>query len=316
LPTPEEASVKLVYFDQEQLGVLTDAGVIDVTDVVKELPSYPYGQRIKEVIDHWDALKADIEASARERRATPLSSVKLLPPIPKPDKILCVGLNYFDTPDRAPAVLDAFDKNSDSVSGDGDEILIPPYDDIPLQSVGPQPEPEFAFVIGKTGRFVSQDDALDHIFGYLISVDFSLRRKVRAPYPTMFTAKSCQGFLPIGPAIVTPDEVPDPYDIQITLSVNGTETGYNTRDMQHKLPAIVEFLSKVTTLRPGDIVTCGNHHDSLQTVMDGDRVVVSMERLGPPLHFTIRDPLRRQFSRERGHPNRRAATGSPSGEKG
>jgi 2-keto-4-pentenoate hydratase/2-oxohepta-3-ene-1,7-dioic acid hydratase in catechol pathway len=295
--------VKLVMYDGEQLGVLTqnDTMVVNVMDAVRHLPSYPYGQLAKEVIEHWDEVKGEVELSATRGQGTPLQNLKFLPPVPKPDKILCVGINYWEPPHRMElSMMDAFQKNSECPSGNGDVVLLPPFHDLALQANMFHPEPELAFVISKTARFVTQNEAMDYVFGYMNSCDLSLRRKNPPQYGNMFTAKSCQGFYPCGPALVTKDEVRNPYDLRVRLIVNETETGYSSRDMQHHIPEVVEFLSKVTTLRPGDCISLGNHHAGLQSVMDGDNVTICWEQMGPPLSFSVSDPLHRDFPRTAG----------------
>ena len=294
--------MKLVMVEGEKLGVLRDdRTVVDVSVAVKDLPSYPYGQRMKEVLANWDQVKADVEREAARGTGVPIEAVRFLAPVPKPEKIFCVGINYWEYPTRMElSMMDAFQKNSECASAPDGEILLPPYHDLALQASKFHPEPELAFVIGKTARFVNQNNAMDYVFGYMQSSDFSLRRKNPPQYGNMLTAKSCEGFFPCGPALVTKDEVPDPYVLDIRLDVNGSKSGYNTRDMQHHVPEVVEFLSKVTTLRPGDCISLGNHHHGLQTVMNKDRVTISIDKMGPPLRFTIKDPLEREFAREMG----------------
>ncbi len=285
--------MKLVFYDEYRMGVLQGQEVVDVTAAVRNLRDHPRGQRMNDVIARWGEFKGKIEAAARTGKRSPISRVRFRPPLPKPGKILCLGVNYVEASRPNLAPLDAFVKTPSVISGDGDTITIPPF-----EARTCQPEAEMAFVVGREARHVKAVDAMGYIFGYMSFVDFSLRLLAPPSIPTLFASKGSEGFAPIGPALVTADEVPDPYNLELRLTVNSHVTRYHTSTMGHRFPETIEWLSKVCTLYPGDIVSMGTNHESLQTAMHGDNVSLEIDRLGPPVHIRVEDSLpARRFPR-------------------
>src|SRR6202023_1519124 len=152
-------------------------------------------------------------------------------------------------------------------------------------------EAEMAAIIGKRASNVKGADAMDYIFGYTHFIDGSARGNV------FFHMKSRDTFAPIGPYIVTADEIKDPQKLQIRLWTNGTlMQNFNTDDMGHKIPRCIEWLSSIHTLEPGDIVATGTNHRGLNPFMDGDKVEIEIEGLGR-LRFNIQDDLKRKWGR-------------------
>jgi 2-keto-4-pentenoate hydratase/2-oxohepta-3-ene-1,7-dioic acid hydratase in catechol pathway len=197
-------------------------------------------------------------------QALKLSDLTLLAPIPTPRRnILCVGLNYlghgresaeargaaFVPPDR-PLF---FTKATLTVNA--------PYGDIPFDdnvSVQIDWEAELAFVIGRTGKNVSSDEAMDYVFGYTVVNDVSARDIQNGHGGQFFKGKSLDGSCPMGPWIVTRDEVPDPHVLPIRCRVNGvTKQNSNTAEFIFKIPHLIEWLSRGMTLLPGDVVATG-----------------------------------------------------------
>jgi len=198
---------------------------------------------------------AKAEAFAAAASKQPLSSVKLLAPIPRPRKLICVGLNYRDhaaeTGATIPDVPTIFNKFATAVIGPGDDIVLPKV------SKSPDYEAEFAFIVGTGGRHIASGDWQKHIFGYTIINDVSARDYQRATTQWLM-GKTFDTFAPMGPWIVTADEIPDPHNVSVQLEINGeTLQDGNTRELIFKIPALVEFLSSVFTLEPGDIVSTG-----------------------------------------------------------
>jgi 2-keto-4-pentenoate hydratase/2-oxohepta-3-ene-1,7-dioic acid hydratase in catechol pathway len=185
----------------------------------------------------------------------PLASVKLLAPIPRPPKLICVGLNYRDHAAESkmeiPKVPTIFNKFATSVIGPGDPIRLP------KNSAEPDYEAEFAFVIGKGGRHIAQDDWPKHVFGYTMVNDVSARDFQRATTQWLM-GKTFDTFAPMGPYLVTADEVADPHALDISLKI-GDELlqNSNTRELIFKIPELVAYLSSVFTLEPGDVVSTG-----------------------------------------------------------
>lgn len=214
----------------------------------------------------------------------PLESVTLLAPIPRPPKILCAGLNYRDHAAEArmeiPSVPTIFSKFHNTIIGPGAPIFLP------KQSKKPDYEAEFAFVIGRGGRYIPPHEWRAHVFGYVCFNDVSARDFQLATSQWLM-GKTFDGFAPTGPWITTADEIPDPHALDIELFLNGERMqASNTREMIFKIPDLIEFISSVLTLEPGDIVATGTpagvgfSKRPPRWLRPGDEVVVRIEGLG------------------------------------
>ncbi len=210
--------------------------------------------------------------------------VKLLAPIPRPAKIVCVGLNYRDhaieSKMEIPSVPTIFAKFPSAVIASGDPIVLP------RNSTRPDYEGEFAFVIGRQGRHVAASAWRDYVFGYTILNDVSARDFQMATSQWMM-GKTFDTFCPYGPTIVTADEIPDPHALDISTVINGeTMQHSNTRNLIFQIPQLIEYLSSVFTLEPGDIVSTGTpagvgfSRNPPRWLRPGDEVVVRIEGLG------------------------------------
>jgi 2-keto-4-pentenoate hydratase/2-oxohepta-3-ene-1,7-dioic acid hydratase in catechol pathway len=284
--------MKLLYFDDWKLGVLSGERVVDVTAVVRDIPHTGAGDLINGLIARFDAYKGRLEDIAASAQGVPLSAVRQRPPLPKPANIDCMAVNYMEDGTRsAPAPMNAFHKSPSAIIGPGDTMILP---DVPATIF--EGEAELAVVIGKRASHVKAADAMDHVFGYTCFVDGSARGLPPAGN-VFFQMKSRDTFAPIGPYLVTKDEVPDPLKLQIRLYNNGVLTqNFNTSDMAHKIPRCVEWLSAIHTLEPGDIIATGTNHRGLNPFMDGDRIELDIEAVGR-LAFTVKDELKRRWER-------------------
>jgi len=204
-----------------------------------------------------------------------------------------MAVNYMEDGTRAePAPLNAFHKAPSSVIGPGETMVLP---DVPATIF--EGEAELAVVIGKRASQVRAADAMDYVFGYTNFIDGSARG-LPPPGNVFFQMKSRDTFCPIGPYIVTADEIADPHSLQVKLWVNGeTKQDFNTDDMAHKIPRCIEWVSAIHTLEPGDILATGTNHRGLSAFQDGDRVELECAGLGR-LAITVRDALKRGWSRE------------------
>ena len=196
------------------------------------------------------------EAAAEEATGyLELSAIKLAAPIPNPDKILCIGLNYADHAAESGQPLPdypiVFSKYSNTVIGSGDAIMLPKVTD------QVDYEAELGFVIGKRARHVSEADALEYVAGYLNVNDVSARDyQTRTSQWTM--GKSFDTFAPMGPALVTADELPDPHNLAIRLWIGAdTLQDSSTSQLIFSVPQLLADISQVMTLQPGDIVSTG-----------------------------------------------------------
>lgn len=213
-----------------------------------------------------------------------LTSVKLLAPIPRPNKIICVGLNYRDhaieSKMEIPSVPTIFNKFATSVIAPGENIVLP------KNSGKPDYEAELAFIIGPGGRYISKDNWKQHVFGYTIVNDVSARDYQMATTQWLM-GKTFDTFCPIGPWIVTADEIGDPHALDIKMTIGGEVLqNSNTRELIFRIPELIEYLSSVFTLEPGDIVSTGTPagvgfgHKPPRWLKAGDECVVYVERIG------------------------------------
>jgi 2-keto-4-pentenoate hydratase/2-oxohepta-3-ene-1,7-dioic acid hydratase in catechol pathway len=152
-------------------------------------------------------------------------------------------------------------------------------------------------VIGKRARNVKAADAMNYVFGYTNFIDGSARG-LKPPGNTFYQMKSRETFAPMGPYIVTADEIPDPHKLQVRLWNNGTlKQNFNTDDMANKIPRCIEFVSSIHTLEPGDVLATGTNHRGLHAFQDGDRIELEVDGLGR-LHVNVRDALKRTWGRD------------------
>ena len=285
--------MKLCYFDDFRLGVVRGEAVVDVMAVVADIPHIGPHDLINGLIARWEAYRDRLADAARTGTAIPLAGVRLRPPLPKPGNIVCMAVNYMEDGTRsAPAPLNAFHKAPGAIIGDGDTMVLP---DVPATIF--EGEAELAVVIGRPATRVAAADAMAHVFGYVNFIDGSARG-LPPPGNVFFQMKSRDTFAPIGPFLVTADEVPDPHRLSVRLWVNGEiKQDFNTSDMAHPIARCIEWVSAIHTLQPGDLLATGTNHRGLSAFMDGDRVALEVEGLGR-LRIGVRDDLRRVWARE------------------
>jgi 2-keto-4-pentenoate hydratase/2-oxohepta-3-ene-1,7-dioic acid hydratase in catechol pathway len=232
---------------------------------------------VQAVLGRLDAVEPDGDG-------VPVEEVRLLPPILRPGKILCIGLNYRAHAEEggreAPDTPTFFAKFATSLRPDGATIELPAW------SSKVDYEAEVAFVIGETCKDVPAARALEHVAGYTLLNDLSAR-DYQFKTPQWMPGKSFDASAPCGPALVTPDEAGPPDAIGIALDLNGERMQESsTADLIHSIPALVEYLSMLMTLEPGDIVATGTPsgvgslRDPTVWLKAGDRVVVSSPQLG------------------------------------
>jgi 2-keto-4-pentenoate hydratase/2-oxohepta-3-ene-1,7-dioic acid hydratase in catechol pathway len=284
--------VKLCYFNDYRLGAVKGDSVVDITDAVKDIPHIDSRDLIIGLIAKWDSHKAKVEKAVAAGKGVALGSVRLRPPVPKPGNIVCMAVNYMEdgTLPQKPHI-NAFHKAATAVIGDGDTMVLP---DVPATIF--EGEAELALIIGKRATRVSQADAMSHIFGYTCFIDGSARG-LPPPGNVFFQMKSRDTFAPIGPWIVTADEIADPQNLDITLTNNGqVMQKFNTNDMAHQIPRCIEWASSIHTLEPGDILATGTNHRGLNAFMDGDKIELTVEKVGT-LHVSVKDELKRTWAR-------------------
>jgi 2-keto-4-pentenoate hydratase/2-oxohepta-3-ene-1,7-dioic acid hydratase in catechol pathway len=184
-----------------------------------------------------------------------LATTPLAAPIPRPPKVICIGLNYRDHAEESkmaiPEVPTVFAKFPTAVIGPGQPIVLP------KASAQPDYEAEFAVVIGRGGRHIPESRWSDHVFGYTILNDVSARDFQFATSQWMM-GKTFDTFAPMGPAIVTADEIEDPHSLDIRMVVSGDTLQHsNTRNLIFGVPKLIAHLSSIFTLEPGDVIATG-----------------------------------------------------------
>lgn len=292
--------MKLVLFQQGETGdprpgLLTDSGVIDISSAVR--PNYTPQLVMEGIIADFDQLRPKLEKMVGNAPLLPLSSVRLRPPLPRPHKILCALANYWEHAQRAPRPLNMFMKNPDAVIGPGDTIQLPAYTDPWIF----MHEAELALVMKGPSKTIKRDNWRDAVFGYTCFIDVTARGEGRrtwpASQPMSWLGKSFDTFAPLGPCIVTADEIANPNDLLVRFWNDGQlRHNYNTDDMEHHVPELVEFATTVMTMLPGDIIACGTNHEGLGALQDNETVEIEIQGIGR-MALKVHDPLKRTWER-------------------
>ena len=285
--------MKLAYFDNFQLGILTDKGLVDVSHIIMDIPHTNPGNLMNGLIENFENYRSKLETAAEKGVAFPLDSIKIQPPLPKPGAIDCMAVNYMENGTlKEKPQINGFHKSPSAIIGNGDTMILP---DVPATIF--EGEAELGLIIGKRASNVSESDAMDHVFGYLNFIDGSARG-LPPDRNVFFQVKSRATFAPIGPFIVTADEIPDPQNLSVKLWVNGElKQDFNTNDMAHKIPKAISWLSSIHALEPGDLIATGTNHRGLSSFQHGDKIELEVEMLGR-LTINVPDDLRRTWGRE------------------
>jgi 2-keto-4-pentenoate hydratase/2-oxohepta-3-ene-1,7-dioic acid hydratase in catechol pathway len=310
--------LKLLTFSTQEgrprLGVLLDDGrVLDVgvaykllfeakpprmlRDMRSLIVSGDIGLRLLDLV-RGQAVKAirsngEVAELLSKNAVHPLESIKFHPPIPNPEKALFVAVNYWShareigiEPPEKPYF---FMKLGNTLVAHGDPVIIP------RTATKPDHEVELAVIIGKKGKYIDRGTAMDHVFGYTIVNDVSLRDK-QAPIPRLgirwLHAKSFDTGAPIGPWVVTRDEIEDPHNLRLELRVNGeVRQEGSTGDMIFKISELLESASDGVTLKPGDIIATGTPQGvgaaTGRFLRDGDVMSASIERVGVLVNMVV-----------------------------
>lgn len=274
-----------VWYEAEPRVAIRDLSGIGV----RLVPSYWEGTRAESIDDLWGTL-GDTQKAARLARAPGevlrLDQVTMRPPVLRPPKVLCVGLNYrqhaIETGMAIPTVPVIFNKFPSALAADDEPIAIPPA----TQQM--DYEAELVIVMGHSADHVTAEESLQYVAGYTVGNDVSAR-DLQMRTSQWLLGKSSKGFAPLGPYLVTTDEVPEPHNLSIRLWRNGTLCqDSNTADMIFRVPEIVAYLSTIWTLEPGDIIYTGTPQGVILGKPDaerewlraGDVVRVEIEGLG------------------------------------
>ncbi|MFF2089825.1 fumarylacetoacetate hydrolase family protein [Paenibacillus sp. NPDC058174] len=291
--------MKLVTIERNgtnTLGVKHDDGIVDIQSALQYLPADGVSADVMDVIgggaEALSALQDYLQRlqQTNEGKADWLlneADISFGPSVTKPGKIICVGLNYrkhaAETNAAIPEYPILFNKFSNSLTGHGKDIALPERVTSEVDY-----EVELVIVMGKSCKYASKDEALSHVFGYCNANDLSAR-DLQMRTPQWLLGKTCDGFGPIGPYLVTADEVPNPNDLEMKCTVNGEVRQHsNTSDMIFHCDEIVSYISQHMTLEPGDLILTGTPEgvvlgypaDKRVYLKSGDVVTVEIERLG------------------------------------
>ena len=285
--------MKLLYFDDFKLGVLKGDRVVDVSAVVADIPHLGPHDLITGLIERFGSYRSRLEQAVQQGTGVAVSQVRIRPPLPRPVTIDCMAVNYMEDGTRSePAPINAFHKAPSAIIGNGDTMVLP---DVPASLF--EGEAEIAVVFGKRASNVKAADAMSYVFGYMNFIDGSARGLPPAGN-VFYQMKSRDTFAPIGPYLVTADEIKDPHKLQIKLWVNGElKQNFNTDDMPHKIPRCIEWVTSIHAMEPGDILATGTNHRGLSGFQNGDKIELECEGCGR-LTINVRDDLKRTWSRE------------------
>lgn len=305
----EEIDMKLITFTiagSTRIGAVTNENVVDLNAAYEALQDSQGKIRAKQIAEAYvpndmtgflqggkesmqyanEAIHFALENKEYKGRTLVFAKkdVKVGAPVPEPGKMICVGHNYrehiLEMGRQIPEFPVVFAKFSNTVIG--------PEDDIPFFPISEQLdyEAEFAFVIGKRARNVSQEEALDYVAGYTIVNDVTYRDIQRRTIQWL-QGKSVDGTAPMGPWLVTTDELTNPSGLEVVLTVNGEERQHtNTANLVFSVQYLVEFLSNLMTLEPGDVILTGTPGgvgvamDPPSFLKDGDVVSISIDGVG------------------------------------
>lgn len=283
--------MRVAMYDDDRIGIVTEGDqVVELNALLERFNPLGPEDLLPDLVSHIDELRDEI-AAISSGGGKPLSSVQLHSPVKRPTKIICLIGNYREGTDRPIQILDIFFKSPESIVGDGDTVTLPPH---PADIF--HHEAEIAVVIGKESLNLSEENAMDAVFGYTVFNDVSARGLGRKGSAS-FLGKSFDTFGGFGPWIVTRDEIVDPHNLHVTVHVDGElRQDYSTSDMERPIPELLAYISSVTPLHPGDVICCGTNHQGLGAMQDGDTVVTSIDGIGSfSLHVV--DPQKRDWQR-------------------
>lgn len=277
--------MKLAVNTEHRIGVVEGDQFYDVTDAVPGAgPAWP-PMYMNRLIAEWAELGPKVAAARKAASPVALSSMKLLPPNPCPVHVIAAPANYRKhigeigarsvSKGRTAEQQGFFMKSTASLVGAGGAIELPRGSTRRFDH-----ESELAVIIGKRARNVPRAEAMDYVFGYSCLMDITMRIEPGVAEEERVTRKSFETFTPLGPWIVTADEVADPHALRNQLWVNGaSKQDANTRDMIVNIPTLIELISSVMTLNPGDVIASGTP-EGVGPIVPGDSIRIGIESVG------------------------------------
>ena len=279
--------MRLLLFDSYKLGVWDGQQVLDASAAVAGCGHHSPQEMMEMLICDWANVEPRIRDAIDSAAGVALEDVRCCPPLPRPGQLVCLAGNYLEPAKPERGLFNAFLKSPNSALGHGGTVILPDAEASVFHF-----EPELALVIGKRASRIAAEDALDHVFGYTQFMDVSARGLPGG----FFLGKSWHTFGPMGPLLVTRDEIPDANDLGVRLWVNdGKRHDISTRDMDRHIPELLAEVTNVLPLEPGDVVSTGTHHFGLEPVQDGDTIRLQIDQLGPALVVQCADPSGRSW---------------------
>lgn len=277
--------MKLAVFNDYRIGVVEGDAILDVTHALpRELDSLPC-QRMNWLIANWSTYGANLREAARASTLQRIAEVRLLPPSPAPSHLFAAPANYRKhlnelgsrsvSKGRTAREQGFFLKAPGSLVGSGNAIELPRGSARRFDH-----ESELAVIVGRAGRNIPRSEAMQYVFGYSCLIDATMRIEPGIGEEERSMRKSFATFTPLGPFLVTADEVPDPHALSNRLSVNGEiRQDANTKDMIVDIPELIELISSVLPVSPGDVIATGTP-EGVGPVVDGDTVAIEIEQVG------------------------------------
>ncbi len=279
--------MRLLLFDDDKLGVWDGQQVLDASAAVAGCGHHSPQEMMEMVIGDWPNVEPRIRDAISSAQGIALEDVQCRPPLPRPGQLVCLAGNFLEPQKPERGLFNAFLKSPNSALGHGGTVVLPDAEASVFHF-----EPELALVIGKQASRIAAEDAMDHVFGYTQFMDVSARGLPGG----FFLGKSWHTFGPMGPLLVTRDEIPNANDLGVRLWVNDEQRhDITTADMDRHIPELLAEVTNVLPLEPGDVVSTGTHHFGLEPVQDGDTIRLEIEQLGPALVVNCQDPSGRSW---------------------
>jgi len=294
--------MKLFTFKKDghdALGIYTDAGHIDMETTLENMSNHAIFKNVMDVIRGGEqariALQSYVNSALESEKAVFLNEdeIEWGPSVTHPRKILCVGLNYRKHADETkasyPEVPILFNKFDNALTGHKQKVVIP------KETERLDYEVELAIIIGKRAKYVDKEEALDYVLGYSTANDLSAR-DLQKRTPQWLLGKTCDGFNPLGPYLVTKDEIHNPDQLTLKTYVNSElRQNSNTEDMIFDCAHIVSYISQYMTLEPGDVILTGTPEgvvigmpkEKRVYLQAGDEVTVEVEKLGKLTNYFV-----------------------------
>ena len=286
--------MKLVHYNDFTLGALNDGGVVDISGIVQEIPHVGPHDLINGLIERWEEYRPALARAVGTSRGIPLEQVRVRAPLPRPGKMVCMARNYLESGmGEEPPPFNAFLKSPNAVIGPGEKVILPGAPATIFEH-----EAELGVIVGRTASRITAKEASDYIFGYVNFIDVSARGLGNPVMDTFYPVKSWRTFAPMGPYLVSAEEIPDQQNMPVKLWVNGDlRQDYTTGEMARTIEESLARASHILTLEPGDVFACGTDHSGLGPLQDADVVEMEIPGLGR-LRLTVQDDLKREWPRE------------------